>query len=72
MRDLGRGACPFQWSIRARALLFASKNGNGKYGVDSLTHAKSVLISPADVDIDYLLPPYTPEKVEALNQWFDY
>ena len=43
-----------------------------KYGFDSLTHAKSVLISPADVDIDHLLPPYTPAKVEALNQWFDY
>jgi acyl-CoA reductase-like NAD-dependent aldehyde dehydrogenase len=44
----------------------------GKYGFDSLTHAKSVLISPAEVDIDHLLPPYTPEKVEALYQWFDY
>ncbi len=44
----------------------------GKYGFDSLTHAKSVLISPADVDIDHLFPPYTPAKVEALNQWFEY
>jgi aldehyde dehydrogenase (NAD+) len=47
-------------------------NYYGKYGFDSLTHAKSVLVSPTDVDIDHLFPPYTPAKVEALNQWFDY
>jgi aldehyde dehydrogenase (NAD+) len=47
-------------------------NYYGKYGFDSLTHAKSVLISPPDVAIDHLFPPYTKEKVEALNQWFDY
>jgi aldehyde dehydrogenase (NAD+) len=44
----------------------------GKYGFDSMTHAKSILISPADVGIDHLLPPYTLEKVQALNQWMDY
>jgi hypothetical protein len=38
----------------------------------SLTHAKSILISPPDVAIDHLFPPYTKEKVQALNQWFDY
>jgi aldehyde dehydrogenase (NAD+) len=47
-------------------------NYYGKYGFDSLTHAKSILISPADVGIDHLLPPYTAQKVQALNQWFDY
>ena len=47
-------------------------NYYGKYGFDSLTHAKSVLISPPDVAIDHLFPPYTKQKVEALNQWFDY
>ena len=47
-------------------------NYYGKYGFDSLTHAKSILISPADVDIDHLFPPYTAEKVQALNQWFGY
>src|ERR1700730_3561433 len=47
-------------------------NYYGKYGFDSLTHAKSVLMSPPDVAIDHLFPPYTKEKVEALNQWFDY
>ena len=30
------------------------------------------LISPADIDIDHLLPPYTPAKVQALSQWFEY
>jgi len=44
----------------------------GKYGFDSMTHAKSILISPADVGIDHLLPPYTPAKVQALSQWFEY
>ena len=44
----------------------------GKYGFDMLTHAKSILISPPDVAIEHLLPPYTPEKNAALMQWFDY
>ena len=44
----------------------------GKYGFDALTHAKSILVSPADVAIDHLFPPYTDEKVKALAQWFDY
>lgn len=47
-------------------------NYYGKYGYDSLTHAKSVLISPPDVAIDHLFPPYTNEKVQAVSQWFDY
>jgi len=44
----------------------------GKYGFDMLTHAKSMLISPADVAIDHLFPPYTPEKNAELKQWFEY
>jgi aldehyde dehydrogenase (NAD+) len=47
-------------------------NYYGKFGYESLTHAKSVLISPPDVAIDHLFPPYTKEKVQALDQWFDY
>jgi acyl-CoA reductase-like NAD-dependent aldehyde dehydrogenase len=47
-------------------------NYYGRYGFDSLTHAKSVLISPPDVAIDHLFPPYTIDKVRALSQWFDY
>ncbi len=47
-------------------------NYYGKYGYDALTHAKSVLISPPDVAIEHLFPPYTPEKVQELNQWFEY
>jgi aldehyde dehydrogenase (NAD+) len=47
----------------------ASGIGNyyGKYGYDSLTDAKSVLISPPDVAIDQLFPPYTKDKVQALH-----
>jgi aldehyde dehydrogenase (NAD+) len=44
----------------------------GKYGFDSLTHTKSILVSPPDVAIEHLFPPYTMEKVEALQQWFEY
>ena len=47
-------------------------NYYGKYGYDSLTHAKSILISPPDVAVDHLFPPYTKEKVQALDQWFEY
>ena len=47
-------------------------NYYGKYGYDSLTHAKSVLISPPDVAIDHLFPPYTPEKNADLKVWFEY
>jgi hypothetical protein len=44
----------------------------GKYGYDSLTHAKSILISPPDASIDHLYPPFTMDKIQALNQWLDY
>jgi aldehyde dehydrogenase (NAD+) len=44
----------------------------GRCGFDALTHAKSVLISPPDVAIEHLFPPYTKEKVKALSQWFEY
>ncbi len=44
----------------------------GKYGFDMLTHAKSMLISPPDVAIDHLFPPYTPEKNAELTLWFEY
>ena len=44
----------------------------GKYGFDMLTHAKSVLISPPDVAIEHLFPPYTPEKNAELKLWFEY
>jgi len=47
-------------------------SSNGKYGYDSLTHAKSILISPPDVSIDHVYPPYTMDKVQALSQWLDY
>jgi aldehyde dehydrogenase (NAD+) len=44
----------------------------GKHGFDMLTHAKTMLISPPDVAIDHLFPPYTKEKNEALKIWFEY
>jgi len=37
-----------------------------------LTHAKSILISPSDASIDHLYPPFTMDKIQALNQWLDY
>jgi aldehyde dehydrogenase (NAD+) len=47
-------------------------SANGKYGYDSLTHPKSILISPPDASIDHVYPPFTMEKIQALNQWLDY
>src|SRR5271163_13391 len=44
----------------------------GKYGFDALTHAKSMLISPPDVAIEHLYPPFTDEKNRALKGWFEY
>jgi aldehyde dehydrogenase (NAD+) len=44
----------------------------GKDGFNMLTHAKSVLVSPADTSIEHLFPPYTDEKVQALRQWFEF
>ena len=44
----------------------------GKYGFDTLTHAKSLLISPHDVAIDHLFPPYSPDKNAELKLWFEY
>jgi aldehyde dehydrogenase (NAD+) len=57
-------------------------NYYGKYGYDSLTHAKSILISPPDIAVDHLFR-LTPEKRfkhsinrlsirHALNKWSDY
>jgi aldehyde dehydrogenase (NAD+) len=44
----------------------------GKHGFDTLTHAKSMLISPPDSAIAHMLPPYTDAKNEELKQWLDY
>jgi aldehyde dehydrogenase (NAD+) len=43
-----------------------------KYGFDALSHAKSILISPPDVAIEHLFPPYTPEKLHDLGEWQKY
>jgi aldehyde dehydrogenase (NAD+) len=47
-------------------------SAGGKYGYDSLTHAKSILISPPDASINHVYPPFTMDKIQALNQWLDY
>jgi aldehyde dehydrogenase (NAD+) len=44
----------------------------GGDGYNMLTHAKAMLISPPDVAIDHLFPPYTDEKNRELSTWFDY
>lgn len=44
----------------------------GKFGFDSLTHAKSLLVSPPDVAIDQLVPPHTEQKIKDWAKWFDY
>jgi aldehyde dehydrogenase (NAD+) len=45
---------------------------NGKHGYDSMTHAKSILVSPPDESIDHVYPPFTMDKIQALNQWLEY
>lgn len=45
---------------------------HGKDGFNALTHPKSILVSPPDVAIEHLFPPYTPAKVQELKQWFEY
>jgi len=44
----------------------------GKYGFDALTPAKSILISPPDAPIQHMYSPFTDEKNQALQQWFEY
>ena len=44
----------------------------GRDGYNMLTHAKSMFISPPDVVIDHLFPPYTDRKNRELSIWFDY
>ena len=44
----------------------------GKNGFDMLTHAKSMFVSPPDVAIEHLFPPYSAEKNAELKLWFEY
>ena len=44
----------------------------GRHGFEALSHAKSMLISPPDVAIDHLFPPFTEEKVRETALWQDY
>jgi hypothetical protein len=56
-------------AIRRRRI-FGPRSHYGKYGLfDSLSHAKSILVSPADVEVDALLPAYTEHKA-SLGEWF--
>jgi len=56
----------------ARNLAGAWRKTHVKYAFDMLTHAKSMLISPPDVSIEHLFPPYSQEKNAALKMWFEY
>lgn len=44
----------------------------GKYGFDMFTHAKSMFVSPPDVAIDHLFPPYSSQKNADLKIWLEY
>ena len=44
----------------------------GKFGYDNLTHAKSILVAPSGKAIEHLIPPYTMEKIQQLDQWLKY
>jgi aldehyde dehydrogenase (NAD+) len=57
-------------------LPFGGVNGSGlgayigKTGFDSLTHAKSIVFSPADESIEVLFPPYSEDAPEKFAQLF--
>ncbi|WP_259065830.1 aldehyde dehydrogenase family protein [Mucilaginibacter sp. X4EP1] len=42
----------------------------GKYGFDSLTNAKTIIVSPSDQTVNDFLPPYTDEKKNDFGSWF--
>jgi aldehyde dehydrogenase (NAD+) len=42
----------------------------GKYGFDSLTNAKTIIVSPANFSVDDFLPPFTDEKKRNYASWF--
>jgi hypothetical protein len=53
-------------------LLFNHSSRVFCFGALAGTHAKSMLISPPDVAISHLLPPYSDAKNAELRVWFDY
>jgi aldehyde dehydrogenase (NAD+) len=42
----------------------------GKYGFESLTNAKTIIVSPANFSVDDFLPPFTDEKKKDYASWF--
>ena len=42
----------------------------GKYGFDSLTNAKTIIVSPPNFSVDDFLPPFTEEKKKDYASWF--
>jgi aldehyde dehydrogenase (NAD+) len=42
----------------------------GKYGFESLTNAKTIIVSPSNQTVDDFLPPFTKEKKEDYISWF--
>ena len=42
----------------------------GKYGFESLTNAKTIIVSPSDLSVDDFLPPFTDEKKKDYASWF--
>jgi hypothetical protein len=55
-----------EWEAQASGITTAS--------TDSIPSRmpSQILISPPNVAVDHRFPPYNQEKVQALNQWFEY
>ena len=44
----------------------------GIHGFNTLTHAKSIITSPADQSIEHLFPPFTYQKLDDLKKWGEF
>ena len=61
------------WMLPEGIKHFAGNLPDQQQKVVWATHfAPDADLSPPDVAIDPLFPPYTEDKLQALNQWFDY
>jgi hypothetical protein len=55
------------WMEPVEEPIYSGSGYYGRCGFDQLTHAKSVVVAPADVAIDHLYPPATDDKIAEFN-----
>jgi hypothetical protein len=57
-----------EWSQACHSATSGLGRYCGKYGFDSLSHAKSIIVSPPGVKVDAVPPPYTEQKAASLAE----